>query len=41
MGNPAYDTWYPTMAPQGTNTETMAKAYGAEAKMIGRLILAA
>jgi len=41
MENPAYDTWYPTMAAQGTNTETMAKAYGAEAEMIGGLILAA
>ena len=41
MENPAYQMWYPTMAAEGTNAETAAEAYSAEAEMIGAFVVAA
>ena len=41
MDNPSYEMWYPTMAAEGTNAETVANAYGAEAKMIGAFVASA
>lgn len=41
MDNPAYEMWYPTMAAKGTNAETIANAYSAEAEMIGAFVVAA
>jgi Zn/Cd-binding protein ZinT len=40
MENPGYEMWYPTMAAEGTNTETVANAYAAEAEMIGAFVVA-
>jgi len=41
MENPAYGMWYPTMAANGTNADTIANAYSAEAQMIGTFVVAA
>ena len=41
MDNPAYSMWYPTMASNATNATTIAKAYSAEAEMIGGFVIAA